>query len=571
MIELMKTKGAGIDSAVREDARKALKFLEEKALKLSGKHSEIRNKLLQFCVDYGYEYAYAYEKDDSHFYLKVGDFTVQLELQEYLIKNAWFFWSNIENDPIKAPLIAKMLQQEHWKMAHDSLNRMRHIIPTSLTSEEKDLVLRALSCMERDLIRYHEKVEFRSHVFALNNILPRTEIYPFSIIMPRSPVELLKDEKRIHTALDKFEKVNNIATLQIQISPLERQKFCIQSCLTESNHWSSPDIKLKVGARFVIKFSKPIPIRYGAVKQLESIVSGIISKENYVNVYKCISFKRHGREVLVNMSDFSKAVVMYFDFDQFDIKTKNDTLISGFYFNKAPQLISAMYIIKREYILNRLCESTCEKNPDLVEWRYLSIRNDKIPMKIRLADICDGQFCFYFHFRCYLIEARIIIRPSGHVGLSNLKVVHHGHKLDTSYHTVSNYQALIDEWHMTDPIFLNDSQLSDLNDVIEHTWHIPALVDQMVKVIKNRCADEDKKIEHAFRPVFSSDRLYKNHLTDLKTSKNSQILESIFKKKKKSKQSCNLKRVYGLIQDYSYFCNQSRRPWACSHGGSQCR
>lgn len=72
--------------------------------------------------------------------------------------------------------------------------------------EEKDLVLRALCCMERDLIRYHENVEFRSHIFALNDILIRTDIYPFSIILPRSPVEIIKNESKIHTALDKFGK-----------------------------------------------------------------------------------------------------------------------------------------------------------------------------------------------------------------------------------------------------------------------------------------------------------------------------------------------------------------------------
>jgi hypothetical protein len=531
MIELMKTKGAGIDSAVREDAGKALKFLEEKASNLTGKHSEIRNKLLQFCVDYGYEYAY--EEADSYFFLKIGDFTVQLELCEYLIKDAWYFWSNVE--PIYAPLVAKMFHQELWKTAHDSLNLMRKIIPTSITSEEKDLVLRALCCMERDLVRYHKNVESRSHIFALNDILTRTDIYPFSIIMPRSPVEVHKDNKRIHSAIDKFEKVSNVATLQIELSPLERHKFCIQSSLTPLNFWSSPD-SYKVGARFVIKFAKPIPIRYSAAKQLESTTSGIISTENYVNVYKCISFQRHGREVLTNLSDFSKTFVMYFDFDQLDMEAKNDTLISGFYIDKASQLISAMYIIKREYILNRLCESTCEKNPDLVEWRYLCVNNNKTPLKIRIADICDGQLCFYFHYRCYLVEARIIIRPSGQVGLGNLKVVHHGHKLDAAYHTVSNYQNLIDEWHMTDPIFLNDSQLSDLNEIIENTWHIPALIEQMIKVIKNRCVDNDKNIVHEFRPVFFSDRSYKKSLPYF--SKSSQSVKQIVKKKKKGKEPC---------------------------------
>lgn len=130
MIELMKTKGAGIDSAVREDAGKALKFLEEKALKLTGKHSEIRNRLLQFCVDYGYEYSY--EENDVYFYLKIGDFTVQLELHDYIVKDAWFFWSNIE--PIYAPHIAKMFCRELWGKVHESIDRIRHIIPTSITS-----------------------------------------------------------------------------------------------------------------------------------------------------------------------------------------------------------------------------------------------------------------------------------------------------------------------------------------------------------------------------------------------------------------------------------------------------
>uniref|UniRef100_A0A914Z336 Uncharacterized protein n=1 Tax=Panagrolaimus superbus TaxID=310955 RepID=A0A914Z336_9BILA len=531
MIELMKTKGAGIDSAVREDAGKALKFLEEKASKLTGKHSEIRNRLLQFCVDYGYEYSY--EENDNYFYLKIGDFTVQLELQDYLVKNAWFFWSNIE--PIFAPHIAKMFCRECWAKIHQSIDRMRHIIPTSITSEEKDLVLRALCCMERDLVRYYEKVEFRSHIFALNDILVRTDIYPFSIILPRSPVEIIKNESKIHSALDKFEKVKNIATLQIQISPLERHKFCIQSSLTPLNHWASPDT-YKVGARFVIKFAKPIPIRYGAIKQLESIIGDIISKENYVNVYKYISLKQHGREVLFNLSDYSKQFVMYFDFDQFDKETRNDTILNGFYIDKASQLISAMYIIKREYILNRLCESTCENNPDLIEWRYLSVKNKKIPIKIRLSDIYDGHLCLYFQYRCYLIEARIIIRPSGNVGLGRLKIVHHGNKLDTSYHTVSRYQTFIDEWHLTDSVYLKASQLSDLNGVLQNTWHIPAFVDQLIKFIKNRCADNNVKEIHAFKPVYSSDRNERKKKSA--KTKDPKPLEIIHKKKQKPRKSC---------------------------------
>lgn len=130
MIDLMKTKGAGIDSTIREDAGKALKILEEKASKAMGKHSEIRNKLLQFCVNYGYEHAY--EADDNFFYLKVGDFTMQLEIQNYFVKNAWYFWNNIE--PFHAPTIAALFRKERWNVVHRAINRMRVIIPTSLTS-----------------------------------------------------------------------------------------------------------------------------------------------------------------------------------------------------------------------------------------------------------------------------------------------------------------------------------------------------------------------------------------------------------------------------------------------------
>lgn len=68
------------------------------------------------------------------------------------------------------------------------------------------MLLRALCCMERDLVRYYENVEFRSHIFALNDILVRTDIYPFSIILPRSPIETIKYESKINSTLDKFGK-----------------------------------------------------------------------------------------------------------------------------------------------------------------------------------------------------------------------------------------------------------------------------------------------------------------------------------------------------------------------------
>ena len=208
-----------------------------------------------------------------------------------------------------------------------------------------------------------------------------------------------------------------------------------------------------------------MPIRYGAIKQLESIVSGIISQENYINAYKNLSQKLHKKDVLLNLSDYSKNFFMYFDFDHFDLEAKNDTLVTGFYIDKAAQLISAMYIIKREYILNKLCEGTCEKNIHSTEYRYTGSKATKTAINIRLADVCDGHLNLYFQYRCYLVEIKIIITPGGNVTLAGLKIVHHGHNVSPTFHTAAMYQALIYQYR-SNPIILNEFQTTFLTDVI---------------------------------------------------------------------------------------------------------
>ena len=80
--------------------------------------------------------------------------------------------------------------------------------------------------MERDLQRYHEKVHWRSHLFALNDIIMRTDINPFSIILPRSPVEVMHDDARNIPIIDKFGKSNILKTFCYFINYRKVSKSC---------------------------------------------------------------------------------------------------------------------------------------------------------------------------------------------------------------------------------------------------------------------------------------------------------------------------------------------------------
>lgn len=247
------------------------------------------------------------------------------------------------------------------------------------------------------------------------------------------------------------ESCDNVGTLQVQLSPLQRHRFCLQSSLTPQNQWTTPD-GYKVGARFVFKFKKPIPLRYGAMKQLKTVTDGLIVQDSYVNAYKSISHKKYKRDVLLNLSNCSKRFFMFFNFDKYDDEAENDTIINGFYLEKASEIISAMYIIKREYILNKLCESTCEDDPHMVELYQQGINNNKIPMYVRLAEVGNGRMMFYFRYRCYLTETTLEINPVGHVTIANMRLVHHGNTIDMTYKTVSTYRQMVDHWELANEV-----------------------------------------------------------------------------------------------------------------------
>lgn len=128
----MKKKGASIDSSVREDAKRALKFLQEKASHLIGRHAEIRNKLLQFCLDYSFDFDDRTTESEDMFYMKQGDFIIQLEVDHYRIKDGWYFW-NI-SEPIQATNLIALMNREKWAESYRAITRMIEIIPSSLTS-----------------------------------------------------------------------------------------------------------------------------------------------------------------------------------------------------------------------------------------------------------------------------------------------------------------------------------------------------------------------------------------------------------------------------------------------------
>ncbi|KAE9556150.1 hypothetical protein FO519_000638 [Halicephalobus sp. NKZ332] len=500
IIELMKTKGASIDSSVREDAKRALTFLQEKAAHLIGRHAEIRNKLLQFCLDYSFDFDDRTTEDEDMFYMKQGDFIIQLEVDRYRIKEGWYFWN--VSEPIEATNLIALMNHERWAEAYRGIARMIEVIPSSLTSEDKDIVYQSLSIMERDFRRYHETVEYRSHIFALNDMLPRTDVTPFAVIMPRPPIEIEHDLVDLPKINELFEFSRNVAVLKVQIDAMGTHPFALQSCLTPFLTWIKTESH-SVGARFMFKFNRPIAIRYGAYEQLQGSIDEVVVEQNFINAYSTMVRLAHPHRS-ISVADIANNFILSFDTDSVSGNEEHDSLISGFYFTHPRQALSALYIVKKEVILNRLCESTYEQDPVVLDYKYTNGRM-KGKMSVRLGEMKNGRLKFYFHYACIVVESCLIVTNYGTVEISHLRAAHHGNRISPGYSTAKDFEKILEKWSKKEPFRFTARQIAKLNKIISKTWNIPKLIDQIISYLKGQCKVKTDEI-HFFQPISLAQR-----------------------------------------------------------------
>lgn len=329
--------------------------------------------------------------------------------------------------------------------------------------EDKDIVYQSLTLMENDLERYHKDIQFKSHIFALNDILPRTDVTPFSVILPRPPVDEQADLIKTESITEKYESCRDLAILKVQFDSMNRHRFALQSCLTPNPFltWINPEFH-KIGAAFLIKFKRPIAVRYGAYRQLQTCADKINVEENYVNAYSTIVRLAHP-QTPVSLADITKKYILRFEMDQSSEDRCRDYLISGFYLSHPKQVLCALYCIKREVILNRLCESTCEQDPLKLPY---SQSHMKSKLYIRLGEMVDGKLKFYFNYLCYAVEVCIFVNDYGEVNLSRIRAVHHGNRIRHGYLTVYDFVQLIDKRYVIEPVEFTEEQISSLNEII---------------------------------------------------------------------------------------------------------
>ena len=353
--------------------------------------------------------------------------------------------------------------------------------------------------MERDFRRYHETVEYRSHIFALNDMLPRTDITPFAVIMPRPPIEIEHELVELPKIGELFESSRNAAVFKVQIDALSTHPFALQSSLTPSPFltWIKPESH-SVGARYMFKFNRPIAIRYGAYRQLQASIDEVLVEQNFINAYSTMVRLTHPHRA-ISIADIANNFILSFDRDSAPGNEEHDSLISGFYFTHPRQALSALYIVKKEVILNRLCESTYEQDPVVLDYKYT---NGKVKgrMAVRLGEIRNGLLKFYFHYACIAVECSIAVTDYGSAQISHLRAAHHGNRVRPGYSTAKDFEKVIEKWSKKEPYKFTLKQTAKLNNIISRTWNIPKLIDQIINYLKGQCKVRTNEI-HYFQPI----------------------------------------------------------------------